>query len=493
MEKNNTNSVGNIQQIKNEKNYNQAKTWQIAFFSGNSIAPNLYMLLYMFISYYATGVAGLAVVVVGTAMSVMRVWDAITDPIIGYVIDKTETKIGKFRPSIIIGNILMLIPTVMLFRTLHIVPSSIRLIYFILVYGIYIIGYTIQNAANKAGQTVLTNDPKQRPLFAFFATIYSVVLMRGMALVLSGYLVPKHGGFKLPLFNELVTYIVIASAALTLLAVIGIWEKDVKENWGLGKNAVKVKFKDYWPIIKENRAIQMLIIAASTDKLAATVAGNAVVGVMIYGILIGNYAISGQLGLIAAIPIILLSIYSTRYARKFGLKKTLIIMTWACIVLNLGFFGFFYVADFTSIELGFSLTSIIFFAFYVLQQGIRNASSSVVIPMIADCTDYEVYRTGKYVPGMMGTLFSFVDKLFSSLSATIVAVILTLFGYKDILPQVGDVATTQIFWIAMLFYFGLPILGWIASLIAMKFYPLDVDFMKTIQEENSKVRNADVS
>ena len=34
--------------------------------------------------------------------------------------------------------------------------------------------------------------------------------------------------------------------------------------------------------------------------------------------------------------------------------------------------------------------------------------------MTADCADYEVYRSGRYVPGLMGTLFSFVDKLISS-------------------------------------------------------------------------------
>ena len=51
-----------------------------------------------------------------------------------------------------------------------------------------------------------------------------------------------------------------------------------------------------------------------------------------------------------------------------------------------------------------------------------SIASSIVIPMTADCADYEVYRSGRYVPGLMGTLFSFVDKIISSLAVYICCV-----------------------------------------------------------------------
>ena len=47
--------------------------------------------------------------------------------------------------------------------------------------------------------------------------------------------------------------------------------------------------------------------------------------------------------------------------------------------------------------------------------------------MVADCSDYETYRSGKYIPGIMGTLFSLVDKLVSSLSATVVGIAVTFY------------------------------------------------------------------
>ena len=87
--------------------YNNAKTWQIGFYALNNTATNVIMLLMTYVSYYATGVVGLAVVLVSSLLTSMRMFDAITDPIIGFVIDKTNTKFGKFRPMIIIGYTIM--------------------------------------------------------------------------------------------------------------------------------------------------------------------------------------------------------------------------------------------------------------------------------------------------------------------------------------------------------------------------------------------------
>ena len=59
-----------------------------------------------YVSYYATGVVGLSVVLVSSLLTSMRMFDAITDPIIGFIIDKTNGKFGKFRPWIFIGTVI---------------------------------------------------------------------------------------------------------------------------------------------------------------------------------------------------------------------------------------------------------------------------------------------------------------------------------------------------------------------------------------------------
>lgn len=135
------------------------------------------------------------------------------------------------------------------------------------------------------------------------------------------------------------------------------------------------------------------------------------------------------------------------------------------------------------------MTTLIFILLMILGGGVKSVATNIVIPMIADASDYETYRTGRYVPGMMGTIFSFVDKFISSFATTFVGIGVALIGFKTALPTVDDPATPQIFWLTMFFFIGIPLLGWIASIIAMKFYPLDEAKMKEIQAKISLIKS----
>lgn len=55
-----------------------------------------------------------------------------------------------------------------------------RYVAFVALYAIWVIGYTFQTSCTRSGQTVLTNDPKQRPLFTIFNTVGSLLGMGAM-------------------------------------------------------------------------------------------------------------------------------------------------------------------------------------------------------------------------------------------------------------------------------------------------------------------------
>ena len=116
--------------------------------------------------------------------------------------------------------------------------------------------------------------------------------------------------------------------------------------------------------------------------------------------------------------------------------------------------------------------NIAFVVLIIALNGIRNIGSNMMIPMMADCTDYEVYRSGHYVPGLIATVYSFIDKLISSFATTVVGAFVAVIGYS----------TPEILMITILLFCGMPILGWIASIIAMKFYPLTGEKMKEIED-----------
>lgn len=481
--------------------YNRCKTWQMGFFVLNNTATNFYMVLMNYVNYYAVGIAGLLTSVVGVVLTSMRIFDGITDPIIGYIIDKTNGKFGKFRPFMILGNAILAVSTLLIYGTTHLIPQNFRLIYFILLYAVYIIGYTFQTACTKAAQNCMTNDPKQRPLFTQFDSTYNTILFTGMNLLVSNVLIKIFGSFaNIHVFNWLVGMVVIASAVCTILAVIGVSPKDRIEYFGTGK-ATKVKFSEYLDVIKHNRAIQMLIVAASSDKLSMNIANNSVLATVLFGIIIGDYSLNGTMSLITLIPTLILTLIFVNFSKRTGMKKAVVVSSVANIFVFLIFGCFIVFTDVTQISLSsFSLSSILRYEFmpllftltyivlYVVRSAISNVSGNLVIPMISDCADYETYRTGRYVPGMMGTLFSFVDKLISSLSTSIVALYLAAIGYATTMPQPGDAVTTalKVFWFIMAI--GFPVFGLVCNLISMKFYPLDKAKMEEIEETIAEIK-----
>ena len=95
---------------------NRAKPYQLVLFPMNNGATNVYYILTMnFIAYYANGVLGLALMFATTMVTVMRLFDAVTDPIIGALIDRTSTRFGKFRPYMVLGNVIMMVSSILLY------------------------------------------------------------------------------------------------------------------------------------------------------------------------------------------------------------------------------------------------------------------------------------------------------------------------------------------------------------------------------------------
>ncbi len=110
--------------------------------------------------------------------------------------------------------------------------------------------------------------------------------------------------------------------------------------------------------------------------------------------------------------------------------------------------------------------------------------------MTADCADYEVYRTGKYVPGLMGTLFSFVDKIISSFAPMITGILFASIGYTTRNPGLGDPVTPELKAVIVFLAFGMIILGLLCNIVALRFYPLTKEKMAEIQEEVAKIKAA---
>ena len=490
---------------------NRAKFYQLALFPMNNGATNVYFVLILsYIATFGNKVLGLAMVFASFMVTGMRVFDAITDPIIGAVMDKTDGKFGKFRPFMVLGNLIMAVAVIVLYMVTPLIPATmlwLRYTAFILLYAVWVIGYTFQTSVTRSAQSVLTNDPKQRPLFTIFNTIGSLVGMGAMQFI--GPIIAGDGfagDYNASWFAIMTPIGIIVSVALTALAVVGIWEKDQTKYFGLGGKQEQVKVSEYIGIIKNNKPLRRLMVAGGGCKLALSIATNMTVLIMLYSCMMGNYdnlyLPMMIVGYVFSVPFFLLTV---RTSQKHGQKKSLMTYVAVALICYIGVLALLLlwkqgdpawnlrVYEGALFKDGFrfsiNLYTILFVVFFGLGYGAYYATADMPIPMVADCADYETYRSGKFIPGIMGTLFSLVDKLVSSLSATVVSVALLCIGVHD-LPTKTTAYVEGMNWVVIALFCIVPMAAWLLTLWAMKGYELDGKRVKTVQAVNAARKQA---
>lgn len=172
--------------------YRRAKPWQIRLYT---LAPggigNCFYLLMMYVSYIANVGYGIVATVAGIIMTCTRIFDGVTDPLCAFISDRINTKHGKIRILLAIGWVIMALSCWLMF----IGGIGGGIVYFIVVYCLYIVGYTITSLASNIATPVITNDPKQRPLLARWQNIWTMATMMVLNMVVAAlFLHRRHDG-----------------------------------------------------------------------------------------------------------------------------------------------------------------------------------------------------------------------------------------------------------------------------------------------------------
>ena len=484
---------------------NRAKLYQLVLFPLNNGATNVYYVLVLaYIATFGSNVLGLGVLFASVMVTGMRVFDAFTDPIIGALMDRTNGKFGKFRPFMVIGNLIMALSIITMYVITPGIPESmmgLRYAAFVGLYAIWVIGYTFQTSCTRAGQTVLTSDPNQRPLFTIFNTVGSLAGM-GVMQFLAPIIRANVADYSKAEFYKVLTPIgITVSILLTILAIIGIWEKDQPKYFGIGgSKQEKVKISEYIEIIKNNSPMKRLMIAGAGCKLALSIATNTTVLCMLYGSMMGNYdGLYLPMMIVGYIFSVLFFGLTVRTSQKKGQRASLLRYVSLALICYVGVLVLLlaWKLDVPALNLvlisngkfSINLYTVLFILFFGVGYGAYYSTADMPIPMVADCSDYETYRSGKYIPGIMGTLFSLVDKLVSSLSATVVGIAVSLIGIKS-LPTAETPFAPGMNAVVIILFCIVPMIAWVITIIAMKGYILTGDEMKKIQDVNQKRKKA---
>ena len=239
-------------------------TWREKFGYGiGAIGLDLsYGLFYSYLSYYLTSVLGLTEGFLLLITPLARIWDGINDPMMGTIVDSTKTKMGKYRPWILIGAISNAVVLSLLFTSFGM--SGMKLyIYIAVMYVLWGMTNTTADIPYWSMVPSFTNDPKDRNLVATVARTFSGI-GQGLISILTPLVLPllssgmetTDKGYSAAGFSKWAIICGIALILFSSICVISTKERNVVYS------GEKFSFKKIFKVIKGNDQLVVFMIFA---------------------------------------------------------------------------------------------------------------------------------------------------------------------------------------------------------------------------------------
>ncbi len=460
--------------------YRRAKLWQIICYACNGLVGMSVYSLIGLATYSASVGYGITTAVVGFILTGTRILDAITDPLLAFVYDRVNTRFGKIRVLLVVGYLVEAAALYGMFTGFS--SKGLGVPVFALLYVIYIIGYTITNMTAQTIPAIMTNDPQQRPTIGVWTTAFNYLVPMIMVLIMNVVLLPMFGGeYNQAFLSAACNMTLIAAAIGTVLVCLGVSAYDKPETFRGIKKSEPLKMADIVEVLRHNRPLQCYIASGASDKLAQQVGSQAIINTLLSGIIIGNMGLTTILSTISMVPSIFFAAFGAKYVGKHGSKKGIITWTYVSMTITAVLVLFFIFSDPSQIGVMGSPSMFIYMILTLLLNGSNMCITTSNSSYMADAIDYELDRSGRYIPAVVSGTYSLVDKIVTSFAAVIATGAVALLGYTTIMPQPTDSPTTAIFWMALTLKFGLPLFGWVVTLIAMRFCPLTKEEMVQVQ------------
>ena len=449
---------------------------KVGYGFGDMSSSMFWKIFSYYLPFFYSNIFGLTLDQVGLLLVVTRIWDAVSDPMMGILADRTETKWGKYRPYLLIMAVPFALSGIFLFTTPDASPTM-KLVWAYVTYIMMMTVYTGINVPYGAMLGVMTDDSgsktvlsSYRMFFAYGGSFIALFCWEPLCNALGGYGTPS--GWQHAMF-------VIAALCLVLFLLCFRMTKEKVKPEAAGSVG-----KDFKSLLR-NAPWWLLVGAALCSNLFNTVRGSTIAYffndvisqdahlnlgplsfVFYAGLFLSIGEVCNMVGVALAVP----------FSKALGKKTTYVISLIALIVLSI---SFFYVP----------VTA--YWMMLVLQIVISiftGIISPLVWSMYADVADFAEDRDGSSSTGLIFSSGSMAQKFGGAFGGAAVMWMLAGFGYNpDAAVQTASAVN------------GLKILmSWIPaavaalSLIVMFFYPLTTGKMEEIQDSLSVKRNIEL-
>ncbi len=444
---------------------------KIGYSLGDTASNLFFQTFIFFLLYFYTDVFGIPAASVATIFLIGRIWDAVNDPLMGMIADRTNTRFGKFRPYLLYVALPFGILGFIMFITPNLSTQG-KVIYAFITYNLMMMVYTVINVPYSALMGVITPNSQERTVvssFRFVAAFVGQFIVQFAVLWLVGVLGKgsETAGWQwaMAVMAGLSVLLWVATFASTKERV-----QPVKEQ----KNPLSVDLSDLF------KNIPWVLIGSATifQLLFNVIKGGSIMYYFKYFVqdqqllLLGKtfsfsyQSLTSTFLLVGTAFTILGAVMTNIFSKAFGKAKC--------------YYGFLGIAAIsTALFYVLKPQDLIFmFLLQIISSFAVGPVSVLQWAIYTDTADYSEWKTGRRATALIMAASLFALKLGIALAGSIQAWILDSFGFVANVPQT-DTALAGIKLLMSIF----PAIAGIIAVALMVFYPLNNKMMIQIEKD----------
>jgi GPH family glycoside/pentoside/hexuronide:cation symporter len=417
------------------------------------------------LTYFYTDKVGLAAAAVGTFMLAARIFDAITDIGMGYLVERTRSRFGKARPWLLRIAIPALVTAVALYCVPAGASTVVKTAYAFITYFIMTaIVLTALNIPYNSLIAFVTRSPEERSKMGIFRSL--VGTLTGMVVAIG--LIPITNA----LGGDQKAWITVASA-IAVVGTIGLLiafsaNKERYSSGGQAKDdAEKVPVLKSVGLLLKNKYLLLAVLANFFMCIQYVLSNSS----MIYYTkwIFKNENLMAIMGAIGIVPMIAGYAITAPLVRKFGPTKTV------RIALLIGAAGFI-IRGLFPYNFVLAMAVGVFTAFGTIP------FMSVYPALLNNTTEYNEWKHGDSMVGFTSSFSSFLSKLSNGLGSALLGWVLAAGSYDPTLAEQGPAAVNGILAICL----WIPAALLLAVYITLRFYNLDAIYPQIVKELNER-------
>lgn len=396
-----------------EKKLKATKAATICYGFGDLASQFVWTYVGSYLTIYYTDIVGLAPAAVSVIMMLARIWDAVNDPMMGAIAERTRSKFGRFRPYIAFGAPFLAIFSVLTFTNPFGGKSTAGVIWAAVIYIIAGMLYTLVNIPYGAMAAVMTEDADQRNILN---TSRNIGMNLGMVIVngVSAGLALKFSGAGAEVANGQgyrTVALIYAIISIPLFLIVFFTSKEVVQPEG---EPQPFSFKDTVNNLIKNKYL-MIVTFVMILQMTAFMGRIAITSYYVIYCL-GSFTMIALIMTIPSIGGIIGSFFVPFFAKKIGKRNVLM---WSMIIQGIGLV-IMYLAPFDNMKM--VLTGDIIF-------GLFNVGFPMSLSMVADSVDYMELKTGLRTDGTAYATYGLATKIGNAVGGAFGILIMSAFGY----------------------------------------------------------------